>query len=145
MQKNALVTTLMRFVKFMGASGICFLIDYGVFALMENVVLAGFGTGQEIISTVVARLVSAPCNFLLNRNFVFNSKNGGGKAFLRYVILALCILASSALAVELIMTLLKLDEIWAVAVKAVVDTLLYLVSYRVQNKWVFAPEKESKQ
>ena len=143
MQNNALAATVKRFIKFMGASGISFLIDYGVFALMENLVLAGFGAGQEIISTVVARLVSAPCNFLLNRNFVFNSKNGGGKAFLRYVILALCILASSALGVELLMALLKLPDIWAVAVKAVVDTLLYLVSYRVQNKWVFAPNKES--
>ena len=143
MQNNALAATVKRFIKFMGASGISFLIDYGVFALMENLVLAGFGAGQEIISTVVARLVSAPCNFLLNRNFVFNRKNGGGKAFLRYVILALCILASSALGVELLMALLKLPDIWAVAVKAVVDTLLYLVSYRVQNKWVFAPNKES--
>ncbi len=140
MQKNALTTTLMRFAKFMGASGISFLIDYGVFALMENVVLAGFGTGQEIISTVVARLVSAPCNFLLNRNFVFKSDQGS-RAFVRYVILAVCILASSAIGVELLMTLLRLPDIWAVGVKAVVDTLLYLVSYRVQNKWVFAADQ----
>ena len=28
--------------------------------------------------------------------------------------------------------------------KIVIDTVLYLVSYRVQNKWVFAPDKESK-
>ena len=144
MQNNALAATLKRFAKFMGASGISFLIDYGVFALMENVVLANFGSGQEIISTVVARLISAPCNFLLNRNFVFNSKAGGGKAFLRYVILAVCILAASAVSVELAMTVFKLPDIWAVAVKAVVDTLLYLVSYRMQNKWVFPsePEKE---
>ena len=26
--------------------------------------------------------------------------------------------------------------------KVIIDTLLYLVSYRVQNKWVFAPAKE---
>ena len=141
MQKNPLTTTLKRFAKFMGASGISFLIDYGVFALMENVVLSGFGAGQEIISTVVARLVSAPCNFLLNRNFVFNS-NQGSRAFVRYIILAVGILASSAIGVELLMTLLHLPDIWAVGVKAVVDTLLYLVSYRVQNQWVFAPDKE---
>lgn len=145
MQNSAFAATVKRFVKFMGASGISFLIDYGVFALMENIVLANFGAGQEIISTVVARLISAPCNFLLNRNFVFNSKNGGGRAFVRYVILAVCILAASAIGVELLMTVLNLPDIWAVGVKAVVDTLLYLVSYRVQNKWVFAPDKENKQ
>ena len=43
------------------------------------------------------------------------------------------------------MTLLNLPDLWAVVVKAVVDTLLYLVSYRVQNKWVFAPTKETNQ
>ena len=144
MHKNALTATLMRFAKFMGASGISFLIDYGVFALMENVVLSGFGAGQEIISTVVARLISAPCNFLLNRNFVFKSDQGSS-AFVRYIILAVCILASSAVGVELLMTLLNLPDLWAVVVKAVVDTLLYLVSYRVQNTWVFAPTKETNQ
>ena len=144
MQTNALKAALTRFVKFMGASGISFLIDYGVFALMENVMLSGFGTGQEIISTVVARCISAPCNFLLNRNFVFKSDQGS-RAFIRYVILAVGILSASAILVELVMTLLRLPDVWAVAVKAVVDSLLYLVSYRVQNIWVFAPAPTNKE
>ena len=131
-----------NFIRFMGASIVSFLIDNGVFALMENIVLAGMGPGREFIATVVARLISAPCNFLMNKNFVFSSK-GGKQAFLRYVILAAGILLISAVGVELLMKLLGFAPALASLVKIVVDTVLYLVSYRVQNKWVFAPNQPS--
>ncbi|MBQ8200825.1 MAG: bifunctional glycosyltransferase family 2/GtrA family protein [Clostridia bacterium] len=130
-----------NFVKFMGASIVSFLLDQGVFAVMENFVLAGMGTGQEIIATIVARLISAPCNFLMNRSFVFDGK-GGKKAFWRYVALAAGILLVSAVGVELLMKALNFPDALASVVKLAVDTVLYLVSYRVQNKWVFAPNKE---
>ena len=127
------------FILFMGASIISFLIDNGVFAILENFILAGMGSGREILSTVIARLISAPCNFLLNKNFVFKSK-GDKQTFIRYVILAVCLLLTSAVGVELIVKLLHFAPALASIVKLVVDALLYLVSYRVQNRWVFRQE-----
>ena len=127
------------FIKFMGASILSFLIDQGVFALMENVVLANMGAGQEIVSTVVARCISAPCNFLMNKSFVFKAKSSR-QAFLRYIVLAAGLLAASAVGVELLVTLLHFAPALASLVKLVVDTLLYLISYRIQNRWVFPPE-----
>ena len=129
------------FIKFMGASILSFLIDQGVFALMENVVLAHMGTGQEIVSTVVARAISAPCNFLMNKSFVFKAKNSR-QSFLRYIVLAVGLLLVSAVGVELLVTLLHFAPALASLVKLVVDTLLYLVSYRIQNRWVFPPEEK---
>ena len=128
------------FIVFMGASIISFLIDQGVFAIMENLVFAGLADGREFLSGVVARMISAPCNFLMNKNFVFKAK-GSKKAFFRYVILAAGILLISAAGVELLMDLLHFAPALASLVKLVVDTVLYLVSYRVQNSWVFQEEK----
>lgn len=127
------------FIKFMGASIVSFLLDNGVFALMENQILSFMGDGREILSTVVARAISAPCNFLLNKQFVFKSA-GSRRAFLRYILLAVGILMISAIGVELLVKLLNFAPPLASIVKLVVDTLLYLVSYRVQNKWVFKEE-----
>ena len=129
------------FIKFMGASILSFLIDQGVFALMENVVLAQMGAGQEIVSTVVARAISAPCNFLMNKSFVFKAKSSR-QSFLRYIVLAVGLLLVSAVGVELLVTLLHFAPALASLVKLVVDTLLYLVSYRIQNRWVFPPEEK---
>ena len=130
------------FVKFMGTSVASFLIDQGVFALMENVILTRMGNGQEIVSTVVARLISAPCNFLMNKKFVFKGKKGK-QAFLRYVALAISLLIVSALGVELVVKALHFAPALASVVKLVVDTLLYLVSYRIQDRWVFKEEKRA--
>lgn len=128
-----------NFIMFMGASIVSFLIDNGVFALMENLVLVNMGDGREILSTLIARVVSAPCNFLLNKNFVFKAK-GNSKTFIRYVILAVGLLLASAVGVELIVKLLNFAPALASIVKLVVDTLLYFVSYRIQHRWVFPEE-----
>ena len=129
------------FIRFMGASILSFLIDQGVFALMENIVLAQMDLGKEIVSTVVARAISAPCNFLLNRRFVFGAKSSR-RSFLRYLALAAGMLLASAVGVELLVKLLHFAPALASLVKLAVDTLLYLVSYRIQNRWVFPPEEK---
>ena len=54
--------------------------------------------------------------------------------------LAAGLLAASAVGVELLVTLLHFAPALASLVKLVVDTLLYLISYRIQNRWVFPPE-----
>ena len=128
------------FIKFMGASIASFLIDNGVFALCENLLFAGMLDGREFLSTVIARVISAPCNFLMNKNFVFKAKNSK-KAFTRYIILAVGLLLCSAVGVELLVELLHFAPALASLVKIVVDLVLYLVSYRVQNKWVFQEDE----
>ena len=92
---------------------------------------------------VLARCVSAPCNFYLNSKYVFDKKMSR-TTFIRYIILAVFIMLVSALGVDGIMHWLKFPTAIIGLVGIVVDVVLYLVSYRVQNKWVFAPDKESK-
>ena len=132
------------FFKFMGASILSFLLDQGVFALMEHLVLAAVPWGRDAIiavSTVVARLVSAPCNFLLNRSFVFKVKQGTKAAAVKYAALCVAIMLLSAAGVALLGRLgmpKALDNIS----KLIIDTLLYFLSFRVQSKWVFKEESK---
>ena len=135
------------FIKFMGASIVSFLIDNGIFALMEHVVLSAVPWSREVIifvSGLVARLISAPCNFLLNRNFVFKFRKNTLKTAVRYALLCLVIICLSNAGVALL-GVLGMPKALDSLSKIVIDTVLYLVSYRVQNKWVFAPDKADKE
>ena len=132
-----------NFIKFMGASIASFLIDQGVFALMEFVVLAGVAwplTTIRGVSTLVARLVSAPCNFLMNRSFVFRFKQNTAVTALKYAALAISLLVLSWLGVALL-GVLGMPRFLDNLSKLIIDTLLYFLSYRVQNKWIFREDK----
>ena len=132
-----------NFVKFMGASIASFLIDQGVFALMEFVVLSRVNWALASIqglSTLVARLVSAPCNFLMNRSFVFRFKQNTAVTALKYAALAVSLLVLSWLGVALLGAL-GMPKFLDNLSKLIIDTLLYFLSYRVQNKWIFREDR----
>ena len=132
-----------NFVKFMGASIVSFLIDNGVFTILDQLIFPGSFAGRVALSTIIARCVSAPCNFLMNRNLVFKSTVDPKKTGLRYAILCVAILLMSTLALT-VLSWLGMPKWLDTIAKIIIDSLLYLLSYRVQNKWVFPPEKESK-
>ncbi|MBQ8654745.1 MAG: bifunctional glycosyltransferase family 2/GtrA family protein [Clostridia bacterium] len=134
-----------NFVKFMAASLCSFLIDQGVFALMEHVVLSAVGWGLPLIqgvSTIMARLVSAPCNFLMNRSFVFNFKDNTAQTAVKYAVLCIFIMLLSWLGVA-VLSLLGMPKALDNLSKLIIDTCLYFLSYRVQNKWIFREEQKA--
>ena len=127
------------FLRFMASSLCCVVLDQGVFNLLN---LAVFANGDKknasviLICTVIARVISATVNFLLNRKVVFGSKGNAGKSFVRYIILAVIIMLLSAGGTWV----LGLSGMSSTIAKLIVDTLLYFVSYRVQQQWVFKEE-----
>ncbi len=128
---------VLGFVKFMGASLLSTLVDQIVFNIMN---LGVFHNGDAkaanliLISTVVARIISASVNFMLNKNFVFQLKGNTGKAIWKYAVLCILVMLASAGGVWL------LGQIGmnSTLAKIIVDFLLYFVNFRVQSKWVFA-------
>lgn len=129
-----------NFIKFMGASITSFLIDNSVFTLLDQLFFNNTFLGRIAVSAILARCVSAPCNFLMNRNLVFKVKNNPGKTALRYAVLCVGILLCSSGALELLSGL-GMPKVLDTLAKIVIDTLLYLVSYQVQDKWVFREAK----
>ena len=88
------------FLKYSASSVICFLLDYGLFTLLNAVLLRGVADGaRELIATYGARIVSAVVNFLLNRNLVFHDASDPRRAAVRYTLLAIAQAAVSALLV----------------------------------------------
>jgi putative flippase GtrA len=93
-------------------------------------------TGSLLVSVVGARLVSGSMNFLLNRRFVFRAEasgHGRGDA-LRYIVLALALVAAS----YLFLTVLTDLGMALVPAKLLTDATLYVLSFLVQRRFVFA-------
>ena len=125
------------FFRFMGASIVCFLLDQGLAALLREwlLPLLGMSGGAAIrVSGYGARLVSAIVNFALNKSLVFRLRGDTKGAALRYAVLCVAIICLSN---EGVWQLSRLGVPSWLA-KMLCDFLLYFVSYRVQQDWVFA-------
>ena len=127
------------FVRFSAASIASFVIDFLMLTLLANTIFAPVAHGA-FFAKVLARCVSAPCNFYMNSKYVFEQKMSK-KTFTRYIMLAVFIMLVSALGVDGIMTWLKFPTAIIGLVGIVVDIVLYLLSYRVQRSWVFKADK----
>ena len=127
------------FIRFSAASIASFVIDFLLLTLLANTIFAFFAHGA-FFAKVLARCVSAPCNFYLNSKYVFEKKMSK-TTFTRYVVLAVCIMLISALGVDGIMNWLKFPTAIVGLVGIVVDVVLYIASYRIQRNWVFKSDK----
>ena len=114
-------------LRFIGASLASFVIDWvGVVVLMAL-------SGNLLTSVVVARIISGTANFFLNRR-VFRAQAGTvGRTAVRYLGLALVLLAASYLMLR-VLTGLGLGVGTA---KVVGDGTVYVISYLAQQHLVF--------
>lgn len=87
-----------------------------------------------MLATVMARVLSAVYNFMVNYKVVFKSRRKAGGAVVKYACLAVFIMVSSGFLVEKIYGLLMIPE---VLIKIPVDVLLFLVSFWVQREFVY--------
>ena len=139
---------LKHFFRYTLSSVACFVLDaLGVFLLTK--LLHGMLNDPLLgtVATVGARAASSLVNFFLNQKLVFQTNVSTGKAMLRYYALALPQLAVQALLDQGIYSLLSIGE-EAAALRTLIHVLvmcvLFIVSYTIQQRWVFAPEKNKK-
>lgn len=137
---------LVSFFKYMISSILSFLIDNGLFRLMEFVMGEDSGLGKKVIvATVVSRVVSSLFNFIINRKAVFKSDAPLGTTIVKYYALCLVQMGASMGLVWLFAYLTKANDWFTSLIKIVVDMCLFILSYQIQRRWVFAvKEKESK-
>ena len=120
------------------SSGTSFLIDYGIFTLL--VFLLGNRVGRMLrlfAATFIARAVSSVCNYTMNKKAVFKSDAPVKKSLVKYY--ALCIVQTglSYGMVYLLSSICSAGSLLEVVLKAVVDIFLFLISFRIQQSWVF--------
>jgi putative flippase GtrA len=138
--------SLQSFIKFSGSSVVCFLLDNGLFTVLNLFVLSGLADAPRYFAaTYGARLVSAVTNFLLNRTVVFHAHNSMKRSALRYLLLSVVQATASAGLVYLFTSLTHLGGIVDTAVKISVDACLFIVSYQIQRRWVFQVDNRSEE
>ena len=88
------------FLRFMGVSLICFVLDQGLAAVLRNWLLPAAGIAALSVKNIQfsgygARLVSSVVNFCLNRRLVFRSQGKAHGQMLRYAVLCVAIITLS--------------------------------------------------
>ena len=128
-----------RFLKFCVSAVLSFGVDNGMFVLLFGM-FGAIGLRREAAissALVLARVASALVNYAGNRKLVFSSASGVGSSLVRYVILAVCVMALSCLGTTLISAIWDVEGYAVAAVKILVDLVLFVLSYQAQKRWVF--------
>jgi glycosyltransferase involved in cell wall biosynthesis len=124
-------------LKFLMGSLLSSVVDIVAFAIL-NAVLVGFTPARKIlIATVGARVISSLLNYTFNRKAVFQSDTSVKKSMLRYYILCVCQMMVSYGLVWGVTELLQLGNVLTVIAKVVIDTCLFVISFKIQRAWVF--------
>ena len=120
-------------------------VDTGAYSFLSWV-FSGFLKGFALTAAagVIARVISSLLNFFLNQKLVFQTNVDTRKAMLRYYMLAIPQMAAQVLLTQGVYSLFGIPDtagFLRTVIYAVVMTLLYFLSYMIQQRWVFAPQK----
>lgn len=115
-----------------------FLLDVLAFSILNYFVFVNLPQIERIFwATIVARICSSVFNFTMNRKVVFQTDSKIGVQILKYYCLAAVQMLVSAKLVTMLVNLLPFAD---TVVKMLVDTVLFLISYQIQQHWIFRSE-----
>ena len=137
---------LAHFFRYTISSILSAVIDTAGYALLTSLLRGIFqGFALTAVSGVVARVISSLFNFFMNKTLVFKTKVSTSKAMLKYYALALPQMAAQVLLTQGTYSLLHIPDTATglrTLIYAVVMSVLYVASFMIQQRWVFAPQKE---
>ncbi|WP_026527023.1 glycosyltransferase [Butyrivibrio sp. VCD2006] len=125
------------FFKFVVSSLSSSVIDMLVFALFCRLLrnTEGLVIGYIMLSTILARIISATYNFMVNYKVVFKGKGNKFFSVVKYILLAIVIVLLSGYGVTFIHGFFS--TVPEVYVKIPVDCLLFLLSFVIQREFVY--------
>ena len=124
--------------KYIASSLIGFIVDF-VALLLFKWLTAGLGAETSLlVSVVLARIVSATVNFVINKTMVFNSKEDWKAEFGKYAVLAVCVLIANYYLLRLLNIVMK----WPlVPAKLLVEVVLFCANFVIQGRVVYRRKK----
>ena len=117
-------------------------LDIAIFTILFYLYDFIFGDSISLLlATFCAKIVSSLVNYILNKNLVFNA--GKGKStFVKYYIL--CVIQTFISWGLVNGNYLLFDKyIHPSVIKVVVDSLLFLISFQIQQKWIFGLKEKN--
>lgn len=138
---------LAHFFRYTLSSLVSAVVDTAAYSLLSwlfGMFLKGFALTAA--AGVGARVISSLLNFFLNKKLVFRTRVDTKKAMLRYYALAIPQMAAQVLLTQGVYTLLRISDGTnglRTLIYAVVMVVLYFISYMIQQRWVFAPQKSN--
>lgn len=123
------------------------IVDAGLFTLLTRL-LAGTLTGSLLtyVPTAIARVISSILNFFMNKKMVFGSKMSTGKAMARYFMLAVPQAIVQMLLTDGLIYVLRItpeQTFLRFLIYGFVMCFLFVFSFLIQQRWVFADKKET--
>lgn len=129
----------MVILKFILSSLLSFVIDYVLFLVTELIIGDKLERWLKVmIATAAARIVSSVFNYMVNKNAVFESDEPVRRSMPKYYVLCICQAAVSYGFVNMFSYIFKAKDFVTSLIKVVVDIVLFLISFQIQRKWVFA-------
>ena len=135
---------LAHFFRYTLSSLSCAVVDTVAFWALDRLLVHAGQLVTRIVPFVGARVISSLLNFYLNKKVVFQSESNTGRAMLRYYMLAVPQMAAQILLTNGAFQLFHIGQsaaglrtLWYV----IVMICLYFLSYTIQQRWVFAPQK----
>ena len=125
------------FLKFLVSSLSSSVVDIVLFAVFCALLRdrSGLPVDHIVLSTVMARIISASYNFIINYRIVFKSKGSRTASAMRYLVLVIVIMLLSAFFVSAGHRVFP--GVPEVVVKIPVDSLLFLLSFYIQREKVY--------
>ena len=140
---------LAHFFRYTISSIVSFVVDSGLVYVLTRLLAALLTAipGLNFVPTVIARVVSSLLNFFMNKKLVFRAKTDTRKSMLRYYALAIPQLFAQAVLEMIFFTIFRIGAEQAALrtlVHIIVMTVLFVISFTIQQRWVFAPDKKEK-
>lgn len=127
-------------LKFASSSFLAFIIDFILLLVLRSLLMDSLGNEISLlVSTVAARIVSASCNFVINRKAVFHSHDKLLPSILKFGALAVTILAANYLLLRLLNIVIG---IMLPIAKIIVELSLFVVNFFLQGRLVFRTKKK---
>ena len=137
---------LAHFFRYTINSIVCAAVDTGLFTLFTALLKKALeGFALTAAAGVGARVISSLLNFFLNKKLVFRNTAGTGKTMLRYYCLAVPQMLLQILLTDgaYVLFHVKPTGVLHTLIYVVVMILLYIIGYMIQQRWVFAPQKQN--
>ena len=140
---------LAHFFRYTISSIVSFVVDSGLVYVLTKLLAALLTAipGLNFVPTVIARVVSSLLNFFMNKKLVFRAKTDTRKSMLRYYALAIPQLFAQSVLEMIFFTIFRIGAEQAALrtlIHIIIMTVLFVISFTVQQRWVFAPDKKEK-